>query len=194
MAARIEKGYVGSFNGDASATAYIAAQTWVAAKGMWYVNTIDGYIREWDGSNWVLLNRDNVDVEMSTGYLFTQAAIPVVDTIGSGVFLGSRSFGATAYFRCMVTNSFVGAGQVDIKFYDVGPTSGALPPVLVTTLTSAVTGGPYYVEQALTTHPATPNTNVIVEGYRMYVVTATMPIGAALDTCYVGCAGLSVRS
>jgi hypothetical protein len=74
----------------------------------------------------------------------------------------------------------------------MGPAAGPpAAPVLVTTLTTAVGGGPQVLEQALSVDVA-PGANQIADSPRMYEITIIMA-GTAGDTTFLGSAGMDVR-
>jgi len=125
-------------------------------------------------------------------YLYTQAATPVEETIGQGMFDGSRVGGSTASFFGMFTPTFAAAGSASILLYDQGPSAG--PPAaaqLVATLSSSTGGGPQYVSQVLTVG-ASPGVNQIANSSRMYEVRALMSALTG-DTLFVGGGGLEVH-
>lgn len=132
--------------------------------------------------------------DWASGYSYVQAPVPVEEVIGQGVFDGSLVTGAlVAYFRAIVDTVFAGApGPSQVKLYDMGPKAGPpAVPVLITTLSTIVAGGPQALEQALAIGPV-PAPNTIANSARMYEITA-IQTSAAGDSMYVGSAGMDVR-
>jgi hypothetical protein len=132
-------------------------------------------------------------LDWATGYPYTLAAVPVEEVIGQGYFDGSLVVGAVAaYFRAVVDVVFAGAGTCNVLLYDMGAVGVPAPPELITTLTTAVNGGPQVLEQLLAVDPTGPGANKLADSARMYEITVTMTGGAG-DTTLVGSSGLDVR-
>ena len=132
------------------------------------------------------------EADFADRYEYTQALVPIEETIGEGVFDGGRVGAGTAYFHGMLTPTLSIPGTASIRLYDVGPVAG--PPaaaVLVATLQTATSGGPQYLEQALAVAGA-PGTNQIANSARMYEVRA-YETSQAGDVLFVGGGGMAVR-
>lgn len=144
-----------------------------------------------DGSAWNLVGgTGGFESDFIDSYKYTQAVLPIEETLGSAMVDGSRaSSGAT--FWVMMDPTFASSGTVDVKLYDVGPKAGpAGAPVLICTL-QASAGGLAYHEQALTAG-GSPGANQIQNTERMYEATVIQN-GSTGDNVFVGCGGIAVR-
>lgn len=127
-----------------------------------------------------------------TSYPYTEAPIPVEESIGDGYFDASLVTGSSiVYFRSTLDPN-LSLGTASILLYDMGPKAGPLGvPRLVTTLSTG-TNGLQTLEQALTIVPAAPGPNDILDSARIYEVVATSA-AAAGDDVMVYSTGLDVR-
>jgi len=130
------------------------------------------------------------EYDWASGYLYTQLAVPVEETMGNGRLDGSQ-IQATAYFRATWDPQFGAVGNAYIRLYDLGPAAGPpAAPVLIATLTTA-SSGLRYDQQALAVGGA-PGANQIANTPRMYEVTVDQGSQVG-DTVDVGSAGISDR-
>lgn len=151
----------------------------------------------WDGLAWNLAGGAGAGsyIDMSSGYQYTQAPVPIEEVIGQGYFDGDLVKGAlVAYFRAVVDIIFTaGVGPCTVNLYDMGPKAGPpAAPVLITTLLTVAPGGPQTLEQVLAVGPGGPAGNLIADSARMYEITV-IQTSTPGDTMYVGSAGLDVR-
>lgn len=130
--------------------------------------------------------------ELTVNYSYTQLVAPVEEVMGLGVLDGSLVGASSAYFSAIIDQTLTVAGSVDVKLWELGPKAGPpIAPRLVATISSAVTGGPQSLEQALGVNVA-PGANQIHDSARIYQVTVEQN-SQLNDTVYVGSAGLEVR-
>jgi len=165
-------------------------QAYSIADGQTFTCTNPSFPAAWAGggggapSGW---QADFVD-----SYLYTTAVVAIEEVIGQGGFDGSRVGTGGVYFFGMMTPVFAGVGLAEMRLYDIGPIAGPPTPlVLITSLQTAVSGGPQYEEQALAVG-ATPGPNQIADTRRMYEVRAFVT-GAPGDTLFIGGGGMDVR-
>lgn len=120
-------------------------------------------------------------LDIGGDYSYTEAAVPVEETIGQITFDGSLVTAAT--FRVTITTSLT-VGNATIKLYDNGPVGAPAPPRTVATLVTAVSGGPQMLSQVLTQNsPAGANQFEPANHFYEVVVTSAAVVG---DTVYVG--------
>ncbi len=162
--------------------------------GRLQVDPFDGMLKFDDGLAWNAVGSATAGsyLDWATGYQYTLAPVPVEEVIGQGYFDGALVLGsAKAYFRAVIDLTLALAGSCSVKFYDMGAVGTPAAPVLITTLTTIINGGPQVLEQELTVGVA-PGGDQIANSPRMYEITVTMT-GTAGDTTFVGSAGMDVR-
>jgi len=124
-------------------------------------------------------------IDIGGDYAYTEAASPVEETIGEVTFDGSLTDSAT--LRATVTTSLT-VGNASLKLYDLGPVGAPTAPRLVSTMTTAVSGGPQMLSQALTENsPAVADEYEPANHFFRVTVTSAAQVG---DTVYVGNARL----
>lgn len=124
-------------------------------------------------------------IDVGGDYPYTEAASPVEEVIGEATFDGSLV--ASATLRVTLTTSLT-LGNASVKLYDLGPVGAPTAPRLVSTLTTAVSGGPQMLSQALSANsPA--GTDEFEPANHFYRITVTSA-AQVNDTVYVGNARL----
>lgn len=124
-------------------------------------------------------------IDIGGDYAYTEAATPVEEIIGEGTFDGSLATSAT--LRVTLTTALT-TGTASIKLYDLGPVGTPASPRLISTLTTAVSGGPQSLSQALTANsPASANEYEPADYFYRITVTSAAQVG---DTVYIGNARL----
>ena len=132
-------------------------------------------------------------VDFADVYLYTQAAVAVEETIGQGMFDGSRVGASALRFFAMVTPTFAAAGTALVCLYDQGPAAG--PPgvqQLVSTLSTIAGGGPQHLEQVLAV-AGSVGVNQIMNVPRMYEIRVLTSGATPADTIFVGGGGMEVH-
>lgn len=124
-------------------------------------------------------------------YSYVEAAAPVEEVVGQNSFDGTLISGSAIVRFTSVVTVTMSSGSFSAKLYDLGPVGSPSAPRLVSTLATVTSGGPQVLQQALTTVPAAPGTNELLEAEHLYEVTITSA-AAAGATVFVGCAKLEV--
>jgi len=129
-------------------------------------------------------------VDIGGAYSYVEAATPVEEVVGQKPFNGSLAGGATITLK-VVVSPILSSGNCSVKLYDLGPVGTPGVPRLVSTLTTATSGGPQVLQQVLTVVAAAPSTNEILNADYVYEVAVTSAATTG-DSVYVGGARIEV--
>lgn len=146
-----------------------------------------------DGSAWNAVGGGAGGKEMDwvDAYQYTQLAAPSEETVCFGYFDASTVTG-TISFWAVLTATLTAAGSSQIRLYDVGPAAGPpVAPTLITTLSTATTGGPQHLSQSLSVG-ASPAAGQIANSARMYEVRAYQTSTPG-DSFFLGSGGMADR-